>query len=226
MLVTAHLDSTAAFSEGFDPVRDPAPGADDDASGTAAVLAAARALRSLLPGRRPNRTLRFVLFNAEEHGLVGSKAYARDEAALDTAIVAVLQMDMVGYNRVDPRTYEIHAGFLPSPDVQDRSLVLAERVARCAAKVSPDLPPPQVYASRSVAERDPAEGRSDHGSFHLVGYAACALSEDFFAGPHPDTGPYEPNPHYHQREDTFVDPTYAADIARAVAAAAWASADL
>jgi len=39
VLVTAHLDSTAAFSAGYDPVRDPAPGADDDASGTVGVLA-------------------------------------------------------------------------------------------------------------------------------------------------------------------------------------------
>jgi hypothetical protein len=39
VLVTAHLDSTAAFSEGYDPRRDSAPGADDDASGVAGVLA-------------------------------------------------------------------------------------------------------------------------------------------------------------------------------------------
>ena len=48
---------------------------------------------------------------------------------------------------------------------------------------------------------------SDHHSFHLVGYSACAASEDFFAGP--DSSQSEGNPEHHQ---TFV-AEYAADIA-------------
>ena len=40
----------------------------------------------------PRRAVRFVLFNAEEHGLVGSLAYARDQATLQTQIVAVIQL--------------------------------------------------------------------------------------------------------------------------------------
>lgn len=226
VLVTAHLDSTAAFSEGYDPHLDRAPGADDDASGTVGVLAVARAFCALRKLRAPKRTIRFVLFNAEEHGLVGSKAYARDQAALGASIVAVFQMDMIGYNRDPPPTFEVHAGFLPSEDIQQRSLVLAERVGRAAAVVSPGLPPPQIYLSKSPRERDPAEGRSDHASFHLVGYAACATTEDFFAGPGPDSPSAEPNPNYHLTSDTYVDPAYAADLARAVGAAAWLTANL
>lgn len=226
VLVTAHLDSTAAFSEGYDPQRGPAPGADDDASGTGAVLAIARVFSALRKLRPPKRTIRFVLFNAEEHGLVGSKAYARDQAALGAPIVAVFQMDMIGYNREPPATFEVHAGFLPSEDIQQGSLVLAERVGRAAATVSPGLPSPQIYVSRTAQERDPAEGRSDHASFHLVGYPACATTEDFFAGPGPDSGSAEPNPNYHLTSDTFVDPAYAADLARAVGAAAWLTANL
>ena len=225
VLVTAHLDSTAAFSDGYEPVRDPAPGADDDASGTVAALAVARALCALAARRPAKRTLRFVLFNAEEHGLVGSRAYARDQAALDAPIAAVYQMDMVGYNREPPRTFEVHAGFLPGAEIQERSLALAERIRGLVPSVSPGLPPPQIYASRSPEERDPAEGRSDHASFHLVGYAACATTEDFFAGPDGDSAA-EPNPNYHMVSDTFVDTEYAADLARVVAAAAWLTANL
>ncbi|MGI8594745.1 MAG: M28 family metallopeptidase [Solirubrobacteraceae bacterium] len=225
VLVTAHLDSTAAFSEGYDPPHDPAPGADDDASGTVGVLAIARAVCALGRLRSPRRTIRFVLFNAEEHGLVGSKTYARDQAALGAPIVAVFQMDMIGYNREPPPTFEVHAGFLPSDDIQQRSLVLAERVGRAAAAVSPELPSPQIYLSRSAQERDPAEGRSDHASFQLVGYAACATSEDFFAGPGSDHRA-EPNPNYHRSSDTFVDFDYAANLTRAVGAAAWLTANL
>ena len=225
VLVTAHLDSTAAFSAGFDPVRDPAPGADDDASGMVAVLAIARAFTALAQLRAPKRRIRFLLFNAEEHGLVGSRAYARDQAALGAPIIAVFQMDMIGYNREPPRSFEVHAGFLPSAEVQRRSLLLAERLARAVEQLSLDLPPPQIYASDSAQQQqDPADGRSDHASFQLVGYAACVTSEDFFAGPAGDAARPEPNPSYHMSSDTFVDVDYAAELARAVAAAAWMTA--
>ncbi|MDQ3586919.1 MAG: M28 family metallopeptidase [Actinomycetota bacterium] len=224
VLLTAHLDSTAQFSPGFDPTRDPAPGADDDASGLAGVLSVARTLHGLRRMRPPKRSIRFVLFNAEEHGLVGSKAYARDQAALGARIAAVFQMDMIGYNRAPPRSFEVHAGFLPSVEVQQRSRALAERIGRVATDVSPGLPAPQIYVSDGSHEGDPAEGRSDHASFQLVGYPACATTEDFFAGPGSD--PAEPNPHYHMPSDTFVDLDYAADLARAVGAAAWLSAAL
>lgn len=224
VLVTAHLDSTGQFSEGYEPSRTPAPGADDDGSGLVAVLAVARTLVALGRLRPPKREIRLVLFNAEEHGLVGSKAYARDEAARDARIAGVFQMDMVGYNREPPRTFEVHAGFLGSADVQERSGALAERIAAAVEQVSPRLPEPQIYLSRSVQQRDPAEGRSDHASFQLVGYSACAASEDFFAGPGAESGS-EPNPDYHMSSDTFVDPEYAADIARAVTCAAWLTAN-
>jgi bacterial leucyl aminopeptidase len=231
VLITAHLDSTAAFTKFEDreyiPDEDPAPGADDDGSGIAAVLAAARAIKKLSAIKRPKRTIRFVLFNAEEEGLVGSGEYARDQRALRAPIVAVYQMDMMGYNRAAPRTYEIHAG-ADSQDVQDRSLVLAERIGSLSEEVSPNLPAPQIYLNRGLAQqdKDPAYNRSDHHSFHLVRYAACAATEDFFAGPRPDSPQSEGNPNYHQKSDTFVDPEYAADIARAVAAAAWTTANL
>lgn len=226
VLVTAHLDSTAASSAGYDPVRDPAPGADDDASGTVGVLAIARAMAALSRIKRPKRTIRFVLFNAEEHGLVGSKAYARDQAALAAPIVAVFQTDMIGYNREAPRTFELHAGFLPSADIQERSRVLAQRIVRAAQQVSPDLPAAQIYLSHGPQQPDPADGRSDHSSFQRVGYPACAATEDFFAGPQPGSGEAEPNPNYHTTADTFVDVDYAADIVRAMGAAAWVTANL
>ncbi|HEX2079646.1 MAG TPA: M20/M25/M40 family metallo-hydrolase, partial [Longimicrobium sp.] len=207
---------------------DPAPGADDDASGMAGVLAIAESLAAAAAGGPPRRTLRFVLFNAEEHGLVGSKAYVRDQAAVGAPIVAAFQMDMIGFNAKDPRAFEVHAGYWPLPEVQERSRVLAERVARLTPQVSSTLPPPQLYLSRgpSGADRDPAERRSDHASFQERGYAACAVSEDFFAGPDPSAPAPEPNPNYHRDGDTFVDFEYAADIARAVGAAAWVTASM
>jgi Zn-dependent M28 family amino/carboxypeptidase len=89
VLVTAHMDSTGARQAGYRPKVDPAPGADDDASGIAAVLAAANVIAALDAALGvARRTVRFVLFNAEEHGL-GSRAYARDQALFGVPIAAV-----------------------------------------------------------------------------------------------------------------------------------------
>jgi leucyl aminopeptidase len=230
VLVTAHFDSTAASGDGpYDPATDPAPGADDDGSGVAAVLAIAVATARLRKVAPLKRTVRFVLFNAEEHGLAGSKAYARAQVARQEAIVAVFQMDMVGYrgNReAPPRPVEIHTGYTPSPDVEVRSRILADRIAALIPQVSPHLEPVQIYPNPDRPDiGDPAAGRSDHASFHERGYAACAVSEDFFPGPQSTSPDPQPNPNYHKRTDTVVDYGYAADIARVIAAAAWLTAN-
>jgi len=65
------------------------PGANDNASGTAAVIEAARLLAPI----RTARTIHFVAFGAEELGLVGSMHYAQDPAG---TIVGMVNMDMVG----------------------------------------------------------------------------------------------------------------------------------
>lgn len=226
VIVCAHLDSTAASSPGYRAALDPAPGADDDASGVAAVLAIARALVSL---PQPKSTIRFALFNAEEHGLVGSKAYARDQSQLAEPITAVFQMDMIGHNAVAPPTFQIHAGFLPSSDVQARSKALGELLQSVVRQVAAELPEPRLFQSGpgGPAHRDPAENRSDHSAFHQRGYAACAVTEDFAFGPSFDDPTAEVNPNYHRLSDTAdqVDYEYAAAIARTVAAAAWVSAN-
>lgn len=222
VLVTAHLDSTAASSGPYNAALDPAPGADDDASGMAAVLAITKVVADLRATGRTKRTIRFVLFNAEEHGLVGSKAYARGQAAQQADIAAVFQMDMIGYrgtNGAPPRSYEVHAGYSPSPDVEARSLALVQIIRRVAGAVSPGLNAPQIYPDQSSGAGDPAAGRSDHAAFQERGYAACVLSEDFFAGPTEDSPDAAPNPDYHKRTDRAIDYDYAADIARVVAAA-------
>ncbi len=222
VLVTAHLDSTGARQAGYRPQVDPAPGADDDGSGIAGVLAAADAFRALDASAPPRRTVRFVLFNAEEQGLVGSSAYARDQARLGTPVVGVLQMDMIGWDSGSGRTFELHAGFRGSPTVQQRSLTLARLVAGLVPQVSPALPAPQLYPHDG--EADPGDARSDHHSFQANGYPACLASEDLFAGPGPGAPPADMNPEYHLPSDLTVDAGYAADIARLVTAAAWVAA--
>ncbi|MEX5263356.1 M20/M25/M40 family metallo-hydrolase [Kocuria sp. CPCC 205231] len=88
VLVTAHLDSINVR----DGAGAPAPGADDNGSGAAGVLAVAGALRDH-PGARD---LRLVLFGGEEQGLFGSRHYVAelDQAARER-IHSVVNMDMI-----------------------------------------------------------------------------------------------------------------------------------
>jgi hypothetical protein len=225
VLVTAHLDSTAALGEYFDaegqqrrydPATDPAPGADDDGSGVAAVMVAAECLSSIITGgRAPTRTLRFVLFNAEEQGLVGSKVYARAEAAAGDNIAAVLQMDMIAGFQGDARKVEVHAGTAVPGSVVGASNALGDVVAQAVEAVAPEF-----EVQRLTGDTDPAAGRSDHASFHERGWAAVAVSENFFDDTAPATGTRQ----YHKPGDTLgdkdLDTGYAAGIARAVTAAA------
>ena len=91
VLVTAHLDSIN-LSEG-ETSAEPAPGADDNGSGSAGLLALARALA----GRPTALDLRLILFGGEEQGLFGSLAYVAElPDAERTRIRAVLNMDMIG----------------------------------------------------------------------------------------------------------------------------------
>jgi carboxypeptidase Q len=92
VLVGAHFDSW-----------DPAQGANDDGSGVAAVLEAARILKSL--NVTPRRTIRFAFFSGEEEGCLGSRAYvAAHERELDQ-LRAVLIMDS---GAQAPRGLELH----------------------------------------------------------------------------------------------------------------------
>jgi Zn-dependent M28 family amino/carboxypeptidase len=87
VLVTAHLDSVNVT--GFSAA---APGADDNASGSAGVLAIARAQA----GRSTTHDLRLVLFGGEEQGLFGSTQYVSGLNAAERArISAVINMDMI-----------------------------------------------------------------------------------------------------------------------------------
>jgi Fungalysin metallopeptidase (M36)/Peptidase family M28 len=217
VLVTAHLDSTAANDPDFDEAHGAAPGADDDGSGIAAVLMAAERLVALSVTGQLARTVRFVLFNAEEEGLVGSRVYARQQRAAGALIIAVLQMDMIAYHVSGPRVWEIHSGFAPSLAVAARSAAIARLVRQVAPEVSPSLGTGEIYNSAD----DPAAGRSDHASFQAQGYPAVVISENFFTGPAADSPAAQANPQYHSAGDTFVDAGFAADIARVVAATAW-----
>ena len=153
-LLTAHYDSKSGFP------FECAPGADDNASGVAAVLECARVLRE----ERPERSVEFVLFDGEELGLLGSRFYA---AALDTGVVyeGVLNLDMIGWtSNADAMSAVIAKRAGATPDT-----ILADAIE--AAIDSFALPLETSFLLPG------APGSSDHIAFWDAGIPAVLLIE-------------------------------------------------
>lgn len=91
---TAENNTHCLSNEDTQPQDEICNGADDNASGTVAVLEIARAIRR--SGKKPRRTLVFAHFSGEEIGLLGSKALVRDEVLDLSRIVALINIDMIG----------------------------------------------------------------------------------------------------------------------------------
>ena len=151
VIVCAHFDSTSTMPETL------APGADDNASGVAAVMEAARIL-----ARYPtDYTVRFLAFSGEEQGLYGSSAYALAAERTDQRIVGVVNMDMIAYADAMPEDLEIF--------VNRASSWMGDRLFQDAAE----------YADLTVSTRvDPSMVYSDHASFWDHGYPALLAIED------------------------------------------------
>lgn len=141
VLLTAHLDHLGMAKA--DPARPAADliynGADDDASGTTAVLALAHLLAA---GPRPARTIVFALFGSEEIGGYGSRAFLQSPPVPLTSIVANLEFEMIG--RPDPL---IPAGSLWLTGY-DRSN-LGPELAKHGAKLVDDPRPKEDFFRRS-----------------------------------------------------------------------------
>jgi hypothetical protein len=192
-LITAHLDDM--------PPGPRAPGADDNASGSVAVMMAAR----LLASRDLAYTVRFVLFTGEEYGLLGSDAYVDECDDSGEKIRGVINLDMIGYNTGEPE-YEI---FAPSHDITGaaESRRLAALFADMAALYYLDLVPKEI-----LIDDYPLVGGSDQWSFLEMGYPAILVSEGFTSD--------DFNPHYHTVGDTLsvIDLDYYTDLTRAAVA--------
>ena len=94
IVLGGHLDSIAMAG-----MSSNAPGADDDASGIATVTEIARVL--LASDYRPERTIQFMAYAAEEVGLRGSQAIAKDYQKRGVNVVGVMQLDMTNYQGSD-----------------------------------------------------------------------------------------------------------------------------
>ena len=91
-VICAHYDSVPGSS-----------GADDDGSGTAAVMAAAKVMSQYVF----NNTVHFVTFSGEEQGLIGSYFYAEEANESNDNIIAVLNVDMIGFAKTEEDAIKI-----------------------------------------------------------------------------------------------------------------------
>jgi Zn-dependent M28 family amino/carboxypeptidase len=178
----AHLDH-----EGYAPGNEPkgrvnAPleqdriwnGADDDGSGSAALLAMAKAF---VTGPRPRRSVVFVWHAGEEAGLLGSSYMAENPVVPIERIQAQLNVDMIGRNRDN------------DPDEEDTLYVIgADRISTDLHNLIVDVNASQARPLTLDYEfNDPADPnrfyvRSDHYSYASKGIPIAF----FFTGEHPD----------------------------------------
>jgi len=210
LLIGAHFDSTAHT-----------PGADDNASGVAALLECAR----LIASREPRAGVEFVGFDLEElqtvtgRYRVGSHALAQEKRARHEALAGALILEMVGYRDARPGT-QIVPPFLgiDVPRTGDflaavgdaRSRDLLEAFVTAARAAAPDLPL-VPYATRLRGWLLPLTRLSDNASFWDAHYPSLMLTDTAFLR----------NPHYHRATDTSatLDYTFMAMVTEATAGA-------
>jgi leucyl aminopeptidase len=199
VILSAHLDSTSIQSD-----YTQAPGAEDNASGSAALLEAARLLRDF----RFERSLQIIWFTGEEQGLYGSSYFITHLPAGKT-YAGVVNLDMFGYDSDDDRCFELHVGTLPA----------SEAVGQCFTGTiqANGLPLNYDYLTSQ------AEGYSDHEPFWRIGIGAVEVLENHstLTSQGGCIGA-DRNPYYHTVNDRIAQMNLAAgaDIARAGVATA------
>lgn len=148
-------------------------GADDNASGTAGLLAIARAMVEN-EDLRPRRSVLFVAFDAEEQGLRGAEHYARHPARPLAQLVAMINLDMIGRGKLLDRTSLGFAkGLIGVPSGPALGVLGPARcptlggVARAvfAHEELPLLAPADFGSLLAGVIRKQAEGRADHAPF-------------------------------------------------------------
>ena len=182
ILIGAHYDAVPGT-----------PGADDNATGVAALLELARAFAA----QPANYPLRLVGFDMEEYGLLGSVQYAADLKQQQQPLRLMISLEMLGYCDSAPGSQSYPAGlerFYPNrgnfialignlltiPD-----LIRLSRSIRKTGALSEWLPVP----NRGLIVRQTR--LSDHAPFWDQGYRAMMVTDTAFMR----------NPHYHKASD-------------------------
>ena len=168
-IICAHYDDMPSGST--------APGADDNASGTAAVIEAAR----IFTQYNSEYTIIYALWDEEERGLYGSAYYAQQAALAGDSILGVINMDMIAWDNDNDGVGEIHVrNFANSYSLKDKML--------------------EVNSLYNIADslnvQNPGTTASDQASFWNNGYGAILLIEEYYGG--------DFNAYYHTTNDLLI----------------------
>jgi hypothetical protein len=152
-------DRKYIFGAHYDSMPDSmtSPGADDNASGTAAVLEAAR----LLSRYTPEYTIMYALWDEEEQGVIGSGYYASNADRTGEDIEGVINVDMIGWDSDNNAEFFINVRDISS------SALLSDAMVDINAQYGIDLSPRIV---------NPGSG-SDNLPFWFFGYGAIGVEE-------------------------------------------------
>lgn len=181
VIISAHYDHIANC-----------PGADDNATGVAAVLETARVVAQA----KLSRTLVLACWDQEELGLLGARAYASRAKQNGDHIIAMTSLEMIGYKNDAPNSQKIPAGFevlfaqqyQAVADNEFRadfvSIVALDSAAQLAnafvtrAKEG-DLPTSLITLTPEMAANPLLSDltRSDHAAFWIEGYPALMITD-------------------------------------------------
>lgn len=188
LLITSHLDHI-----GVDPDGQVNNGADDDGSGTVAMMEIAEAFQlAVEQGEGPRRSILFLHVSGEERGLLGSKYYTDNPVYPLNETVANLNMDMIG--RVDslhldqPDYLYLIGSDILSDDLHEISITTNKKYVNLNLDFRYNDPTTLVWERGRYRENN-YYYRSDH--YHFIKNNIPAIF--YFNGTHPD---------YHTPNDT------------------------
>ena len=200
ILIGAHFDSAPNT-----------PGADDNASAVAVMLAVAKTL-----GLR--RDVMYVAFNAEECDLAGSREFVEEMTGQMRKLEQVHVLEMVGYRDRRPNSQTNPLPMLQAPTTGDFLGIVGNKgdlvnaivdAAACISVPVVGLAIPGELPLATIRQISPHLLRSDHAGFWEKGVPAVMWT---------DTSEFR-NPHYHQTTDTpdTLDYEFMAEVAKLLA---------
>ena len=137
-----------------------APGADDNASGTAAVIEAARIFTQYSSAY----TIIYALWDEEEQGLIGSEYYAQQASIAGDSIMGVVNLDMISYDSDNNNIADLHTRPIGT------SIFLKDKMVEINSLYNLEL---------TLDIKNPGSGGSDHWSFWTYNFGAILLIEDY-----------------------------------------------
>jgi Zn-dependent M28 family amino/carboxypeptidase len=209
IVIGAHYDSKVATRSWFGygpPLKDArgTPGADDNASGVAALLA----LADRFANQPTQRTIRFVAFVNEERPFyqtesMGSRVYAHQCRATNESVVGMISLETMGCYSAQPRHKRFRfAGFFGLPSHPDYVAFLSDRRSRHFARECADIfhdHSPLTVRTLALPTLGKLVAWSDDWSFWREGIPAFSVTDTAFLR----------HDHYHELSDTAEKLDYA-----------------